>query len=195
MVSSELKTYYARERKAWRKWLEKNHAESPGIWLIYYKKTAGKSRLPYEDAVEEALCFGWIDSTVRKLDEERYIQRFTPRKPKSIWSKLNKQRVEKMMAAGLMTKAGIALVEKAKSDGSWDIMNKIDQLLVPQELEKAFAKNKKAKINFENFSVSVRRMFLHWVNSAKLPVTRKARIKQTVLMSAAGKKPTIKGFK
>src|SRR5437762_2587406 len=105
MSSAELKTFHAKNRKAWRSWLKKNHVKSSGVWLIYYKKSAGKKRLDYADAVEEAICFGWIDSTSRPMDKERYMQRFTPRKPKSGWSGLNKKRIEKMIAEGLMTKA------------------------------------------------------------------------------------------
>ena len=110
----ELKPYYAKNRKTWRKWPEKNYARSSGIWLIYYKKSSGKSRVPYDDAVEEALCFGWTDSTIRPLDEESYMQRFSSRKPKSGWSGLNKKRIEKVIAEGLMTKAGLEKIEAAK---------------------------------------------------------------------------------
>src|SRR5881396_3198406 len=102
MSTTELKTFHPKNRKAWRNWLEKNHAKSSGVWLIYNKKSAGKKRLEYNDAVEEALCFGWIDSTLRPLDSERYMQRFTQRKPKSGWSGLNKKRIEKMIAEELM---------------------------------------------------------------------------------------------
>src|SRR5215470_16114149 len=102
MASSELKSFYARDRKAWRNWFQKNHSKSPGVWLIYNKKSSGVSRLDYNDAVEEALCFGWIDSTARPIDEKKYMQRFTPRKPKSGWSALNKRRIEKMMEQNLM---------------------------------------------------------------------------------------------
>jgi len=199
MPGAELKTYYAKDRKTWRRWLEKNYAKSPGIWLIYYKKASGKPRVTYNDAVEEALCFGWIDSTVKSLDDDRYMQRFTPRKPKSGWSGINKQRIEKILTAGLMTQAGLAKIEVAKKDGSWISMDKIyapaDQLTVPAELEKAFSRNKKAKSNFYNFPVFTRRQFLYWINDAKRPETRKARIKQAVLMSAANKKPGLNGFK
>ena len=170
---SELKTFYAKDRKGWRKWLEKNHERSSGIWLIYYKKSSGKSRVRYDDAVEEALCFGWIDSTIRSIDEEKFMQHFTPRKPKSGWSSLNKKRIEKVIAEGLMTKAGLEKIEAAKKDGSWESLDKIyapaDQLSIPDDLEKAFAKNKKAKINFENFPVFTHRQFLHWIDSAKRP--------------------------
>ncbi len=199
MPSTELKTYHAKDRKTWRKWLEKNHAASSGIWLIYYKKTSGRKRLDYSDAVEEALCFGWIDSTTRPIDEEKYMQRFTPRKSKSGWSAINKQRIEKMISRGLMTASGIEKIEIAKKNGSWESLDKIyvpvDLLQIPEDLAKAFSKNKKARITFENFPPFTKRQFLYWVNSAKREETRKARIKQTILMSAANKRPGINGFK
>jgi uncharacterized protein YdeI (YjbR/CyaY-like superfamily) len=199
MSTPQLKTYYAKDRKAWRKWLEKSHEISPGIWLIYYKSSTGKRKLLYDDAVEEALCFGWIDSTTRPIDTERYMQRFTPRKPKSGWSGLNKKRIEKLIGAGLMKHAGLKKIETAKKDGSWESLDKIyappDQLQIPDDLEKAFAKNKKARTNFLNFPTFARRQFLYWINSAKRHETRKARIKQSVLMCKANKKPGIKGFK
>jgi uncharacterized protein YdeI (YjbR/CyaY-like superfamily) len=199
MPVTELKRFYAKDRKAWRKWLEKNHAKSPGIWLIYYKKTSGKKRLEYNDAVEEALCFGWIDSTARPLDDEKYMQRFTPRKSKSGWSHLNKKRIERMSEQGLMMAAGLEKIEIAKRNGSWESLDKIyapvDQLQIPGDLEKAFSKNKKAKINFENFPVFTRRQFLYWINSAKRDETRKARVKHAALMCTANKKPSINGFK
>jgi uncharacterized protein YdeI (YjbR/CyaY-like superfamily) len=199
MPSPELKNYYARDRKAWRKWLEKNHAKSSGIWLIYNKRSSGKRRLEYNDAVEEALCFGWIDSTIRPLDDEKYMQRFTPRKPKSGWSGLNKQRVQRMIEQGLMTPSGLEKIETAKKNGSWESLDKIyapiDQLQIPDELAKAFSRNKKAKNNFDNFPAFTRRQFLYWINAAKRDETRKARIKQAVLMCTANKKPGVKGFK
>jgi len=199
MPGSELKTFYAKDRKTWRRWLEKNHVKSTGIWLVYYKKASGKPRVSYNDAVEEALCFGWIDSTAKSLDDERYMQRFTPRKPKSGWSGINKERIEKIIASGLMTEAGLVKIEAAKKDGSWNSLDKIyapaDQLMAPPDLEKALLRNKKAKTNFNNFPVFTRRQFLSWINSAKRPETRQTRIKQAVLMSAANIKPGIKGFK
>ena len=199
MPLSELKTFFAGDRRAWRKWLEKNHAKSSGVWLIYYKKTSGKKRLEYQDAVEEALCFGWIDSTSRPLDEEKYMQRFTPRKPKSGWSNLNKQRIERMIEQGFMTTAGLEKIEMAKKNGSWESLDKIyapvEQLEIPDDLAKAFSKNKKAKANFENFPAFTRRQFLYWIHSAKRDETRKTRVKHAMLMCAANKKPGVKGFK
>jgi len=195
LSSSQLKSYYAKDRKAWRKWLEKNHATSDGVWLIYYKKTSGKKRLEYSDAVEEALCFGWIDSTTRPLDEQRYMQRFTPRKSNSGWSALNKQRIERMIEQRLMTKAGLEKIEEAKRTGAWQKLDHIEALKLPEDFEKALAKNKKAKINFENFPTFTKKQFLYRLNSAKRPETRRERIKLLVKMAAANKKPSIEGFK
>jgi len=199
MQKRELKTFYASNRKAWRKWLEKNHQTSPGIWLIYYKKSSGKKRVPYNDAVEEALCFGWIDSTIKSIDDESFMQRFTPRKPKSGWSGLNKKRIEKLIAEGLMTEAGLEKIEIAKKNGSWESLDGIyapaEQLHIPGDFNKALSKNKKANPNFENFPLFTRRQFLYWINAAKRPETRKARIAIAVKMCAANKRPGIKGFK
>ena len=195
MTHQDHKTTHPKTRIAWRRWLEKNHSISPGIWLIYYKKSTGKAKLVYNDAVEEALCFGWIDSTARPLDDERYMQRFTPRKPKSGWSGLNKKRIEKMMAEGLMTKAGLEKIEAAKKDGSWESLDHIDAIQPPEDFEMALSKNKKAKINFQNFPSFTKKQFLYHINSAKTEATRKERIILCVKMAAANKKPSIEGFK
>jgi len=194
-MSSQLKSYYAKDRKAWRKWLEKNHATSDGVWLIYDKKASGKKRLEYIDAVEEALCFGWIDSTLRPLDDEKYMQRFTPRKPNSGWSALNKQRIEKMIDQNLMAKAGLEKIEEAKRNGAWEKLDHIEALKLPEDFEKALEKNKKAKTNFENFPQFTKKQFLYRINSARRPETRKERIMLLVKMAAANKKPSVEGFK
>ncbi|HYE54443.1 MAG TPA: YdeI/OmpD-associated family protein [Chitinophagaceae bacterium] len=186
-MPSELKTYYARNRKAWRAWLQKHHDTSPGIWLIYYKKESGKPRVPYSDAVEEALCFGWIDSTMRPLDEERFMQRFTPRKPKSVWSALNKSRIKKMIKEGLMTPAGLEKIKLAKKNGSWASIDHVENLEIPPDLQKAFNKNKTAFQNFSNASRTYRKQILYRVNSAKLPETRARRIAQVVEYLALNK--------
>jgi uncharacterized protein YdeI (YjbR/CyaY-like superfamily) len=195
----EYKTYYPLNRKAWREWLKENHDKSPGIWMIYYKKATGKPAVKYDEAVEEALCFGWIDSLPRKLDDSRAMLKFTPRKPKSVWSDLNKRRIEKLLEQGLMTKAGMDKIEAAKKDGSWDILTatnlQADTNTLPGDLLKALGKNKKALENFKAFPPGYRRQFLYWIDSAKRPETRAARIKQTVLMASANKKPGINGFK
>lgn len=195
----DYKTTHPKTRRQWRRWLEENHATSQGVWMIYYKKGTGKSEFNMADAVEEALCFGWIDSTARKLDDERTMQKFTPRKPKSVWSKINKQRIEKLIEQKLMTPAGISKIEKARENGSWNSLNSSDfhaeNNSLPDELKKALGKNKKALENFQTFPPGYRKRFLFWIDSAKTPRTKAARIKQTLLMAAANKKPGLKGFK
>ncbi len=195
----DYKTTHPKTRSQWRKWLEKNHSTSPGVWLIYYKKDTGKRKFDYADAVEEALCFGWIDSRPRKIDDERSALKFTPRKPKSVWSKLNKQRIEKLIVQKLMTPAGLATIERAKKNGSWDTLNSSDRHTdnnsIPDDLKKALSKNKNALTNFLAFPPSYRKRFLFWIDSAKTPGTKAARMKQTLLMAAANKKPGPKGFK
>ena len=199
MPAPDYTTTHPKTRKQWRDWLEKNHQTSPGVWFTYYKKETGKPRVSYDEAVEEALCFGWIDSLPRKLDAERTMLKFTPRKPKSVWSKLNKTRVEKLITDKLMMPAGAACIAIAKQNRSWDTLTASDNAAatnqLPDDLTIFFAKNKKAKENFQKFSMSIRKQFLAWIDSAKRPETRKERIKQTVLMAAANKKPGPKGFK
>ena len=170
----------ARNRKEWREWLQKNHLTSPGIWLIYYKKDSGKPTISYEEAVEEALSFGWIDSKANALDEERYMQIFTPRKMGSIWSKSNKQRVKKIIEQGLMTPAGLEKIEAAKKDGSWNFLDDIENLVIPLDLKEALDSNETAKNNFEAFSDSIKKQILYWIKSAKREVTRKNRIEKIV---------------
>lgn len=199
MPVPDYKTFHPKTRKAWRNWLIKNHNSSPGIWMIYFKKDTGKRKFSYAEAVEEALCFGWIDSLPRKLDHEKAMLKFTPRKSKSIWSKLNKQRVEMLNEKKLMSAAGMNVIERAKEDGSWNALNSsdfhTDSNSLPADLEKVLFKNKKAHKNFIAFAPSYRKQFLFWIDSAKTTVTRSKRIKQTVLMSSLNKKPGPNGFK
>ncbi|MBL7748995.1 MAG: YdeI/OmpD-associated family protein [Chitinophagaceae bacterium] len=199
MATPDYQTTHPKNRQQWRAWLTKNHTSSPGVWLVYYKKESGKPRMSYDESVEEALCFGWIDSLPRKLDAERSMLKFTPRKPKSVWSQLNKTRVDKLIQQGLMMPAGLASIERAKQNGSWETLTASDtdaaNNKVPADLEKLLARNKKAKTNFSNFSMSIRKQFLSWIDSAKRPETRAARLQQTVLMAAANTKPGPKGFK
>lgn len=180
MTQLELKTFYPKDRQSWRKWLEKNHSKSPGVWLIYYKKNSGKATVTYSESVEEALCFGWIDSTMRPRDEISFIQRFSPRKPKSVWSALNKKRIEKLSAEGLMTAAGLEKIDIAKKNGSWTSIDHVENFEIPADLEKAFSKNKKAFQNFQGFAKFRRKQLLYRLGSAKLLETRKRRIIQII---------------
>lgn len=176
--------FYAPDRKTWRKWLEKNHAKKQGVWLIYYKKESGKPRVAYAEAVEEALCFGWIDSRPNALDAERYMQLFSPRKPKSPWSKLNKERAERLIKAGLMAPAGMDKIEQAKKNGTWDSYDEVEVLTMPPDLERALDANPAAKRNFEAFPPSSKKNILWWIASAKRPETRTRRIQETVSLAA-----------
>jgi uncharacterized protein YdeI (YjbR/CyaY-like superfamily) len=164
--------------------LEANHATSPGVWLISYKQGSGKPHVSYDDAVEEALCFGWIDSRVNKLDDEGHVQLYSPRKSKSPWSRTNKQRIEKLIDQGLMTEAGLAKIEAAKQDGSWSLYDSVEDLRVPADLEEALAANETAREHFEAFSNSSKKIILWWIESAKRPETRQKRIEETVSLAA-----------
>lgn len=179
-----LKTLSAKDRKTWRAWLSKNHATQKGIWLVFYKKHTGKPTVSYEDAVQEALCYGWIDSTVRTIDEERYMQLFTPRKAGSNWSDLNKRRVKKLIEQGSMTGTGLRKIEEAKKDGSWRNLDAVEKLKIPPDLLKALSSNSKTKKNFEGLSPSRKKQFLWWIESAKTTGTRQKRIAETVLLVA-----------
>ena len=199
MPAPDYKTTHPKTRKQWREWLEKNHQISPGVWFTYFKKETGKPRVSYEEAVEESLCFGWIDSLPRKLDEDRTMLKLTPRKPKSVWSQLNKTRIEILIKNKLMMPAGAACIAIAQKNGSWDTLTASDTAAatnqLPNDLNKFFARNKKAKENFQQFSFSIRKQFLAWIDCAKRPETRLVRIEQTILMASLNKKPSLKGFK
>ena len=138
---SERRRVRPKSRKAWRGWLEKNHASSKGVWLVYAKKHSGLPSLTYNDAVEEALCFGWIDSKINPIDDVFYMQVFTPRKRESAWSALNRARVERLLAAGLMTAAGLMVVKSAKELGTWNAMKHVEELTIPPDLKKAIKAN------------------------------------------------------
>jgi len=181
-VIDAFKEYYAKDRAAWRKWLEKNHAKEDGVWLQYYKKDSGKPRVAYIDAVKEALCFGWIDSTSRPIDEERYKQLFMPRKEKSGWSQLNKQYVAELTELGLMTEAGLEKIEQAKQHGTWSKLDHIESFTVPEDLEKSLKKHKIAQQYFEGLGKTNKKYLLHWLSTAKKEETRKVRI--DTIMSA-----------
>ncbi len=188
-TTDEREHYYAPDRAAWRAWLERNHATSPGVWLIYYKQASGKPRVPYDEAVEEALCYGWVDSRPNKLDDERYMQLFSPRTPKSPWSKLNKERVARLIQQGLMTAAGRAVIEAAQRDGSWDAYDAIEALQVPEDLASALSANDTARRHFEAFGASSKKQILWWIASAKREETRRERTAQIVAAAEQDKNP------
>ena len=175
---------HPKSRPAWRKWLENNYTRNDGIWLVSYKKATGKPRFEYDEAVEEALCFGWIDSKPGKLDDERSMLWFAPRKAGTGWSRANKLRVAKLIQAGKMHAAGLAKVEAAKLDGSWNALNAVEALELPLDLQRAFVAEPVARTNFDAFPRSVKRGILEWISTAKKPETRAKRINETVSLAA-----------
>ena len=175
-------------RAAWREWLAQNHTRTEGVWFISYKKAAGRPRVEYEAAVEEALCFGWIDSKGNKLDDERAMLWFAPRKPRTGWSRPNKQRVERLLAAGLMAPAGLAKIEAAKQDGSWYALDAVEDLVVPPDLAAALARYDQAEQNFSAFPRSVKRGILEWIANAKQPATRAKRVEETARLAAENRR-------
>jgi uncharacterized protein YdeI (YjbR/CyaY-like superfamily) len=179
-----LEILHAVDRGAWRAWLAEHHASAPGVWLVYYRKATGRTGVSYDEAVEEALAFGWIDSKTNPRDEEGWLQMFTPRRPGSPWSRSNKERVARLEREGRMTPAGRALVEAAKRDGSWTKLDAVENLEVPPDLAKALAANPQAEQHFNAFSPSARRHILGWIASAKRPETRAKRIAETVRLAA-----------
>ncbi len=182
MIAGE--TVHPKTRTAWRRWLERHHARADGVWLVSYKKATGKPRVDYEAAVEEALCFGWVDSKPRKLDDERTMLYFTPRKPRSGWAGSNKARVARLVAEGRMAPAGLAKVEAARHDGSWTALDAVEALDVPPDLRRALDGRARAASRFDAFPPSVRRSILQWIASAKKPETRANRIDETARLAA-----------
>lgn len=171
-------------RAQWRAWLKKNHARTEGIWLITYKIAVPGKYVSYDTTVEEALCFGWIDSVPRKLDDERRMLYFSPRKPRSVWSKLNKERIVKLIAGKRMTAAGLKRIELAKENGSWNSIDAAEAFEMPPDLSRALKKNKAAHAHYEAFPPSARKTIIGWVLSARADATRKRRIATTVELAA-----------
>jgi len=180
----ERPTLQPKTRAGWRRWLSANHASSAGITLVVAKKGSGIAGISYEEAVEEAVCFGWIDSRTNSLDETRFRLQMTPRKPGSVWSIPNKRRVEKLIEEGRMAPAGQAKIEAAKRDGSWTRLEAIDRLEIPPDLRRALSANPKARRNFEAFNDSSKKVILYWITNAKRAETRKKRIEETVRLAA-----------
>jgi uncharacterized protein YdeI (YjbR/CyaY-like superfamily) len=178
------KTLYVTRRSEWREWLSANHGTEKEIWLIGYRKDSNKPGLPYNDAVEEALCFGWIDSKPRTLDEERSMLWFAPRKPRTGWSRPNKERVERLIADGRMAAPGLAKIEAARRDGSWSALDAIERLEIPPDLGAALARHVPARPHFEAFPRSVKRGILEWIATARKPDTRARRIEETARLAA-----------
>lgn len=186
---SEFETFSPKSRQEWREWLKENHDIKQSVWLIYYKKESKQPSIIYSDAVDEALCFGWIDSKAMPMDSNRYRQFFCRRKPKSVWSKINKEKVERLTLEGLMTKAGFESIEVAKQNGSWTTLDEAEALIIPDDLEAAFRDLPEAREFYLSLSRSDKRNILQWLVLAKRPETRQNRIGEIVSLAAQGQKP------
>lgn len=175
-----------KSRADFRKWLQKNYKQKNSVWVVIFKISSGKVNLTVSDVVEEALCFGWIDSIPGKIDAEKYKLLVSPRNPKSAWSAVNKLRVKKLIGLRLMRSPGLLKVKQAKQNGSWTKLNASDRLEMPTELVSGLRKNQKAKLFFEAVAPSSKRAILEWINAAKTTETRMKRIRETVVLAAKG---------
>ncbi|MDO3695543.1 YdeI/OmpD-associated family protein [Wenyingzhuangia sp. chi5] len=185
----KINSFYPSNQLEWRLWLENNHISKDSVWVLFYKKHTNKPTISWSDAVDQALCFGWIDSTKKPIDSEKYIQYFCKRKPKSNWSKVNKDKIETLTKQGLMKEAGMESVKTAKQNGSWTILDTVEALIIPQDLEIALSKHKNAKDFFMSLSKSLRKILLYKIISAKKPETRQKRIDEIALQMENHQKP------
>jgi uncharacterized protein YdeI (YjbR/CyaY-like superfamily) len=174
---------FCQSRSEWRAWLTEHHQTERSAWLVFNKKSSGLLHLSYAEAVEEALCFGWVDSKPGKVDEQRSKLYFAVRKAGSGWAKPNKERIERLLSAGLMMPAGLAKLEAAKADGSWTLLDAVELLEIPSDLAEALAVQANATANFENFPRSAKRGILEWIVQAKKPATRAKRIEETARLA------------
>lgn len=191
MADKETNTFSPSNRKEWRQWLEENHHLEKSVWLIYHKKSARIPTITWSEAVEEALCFGWIDSLSKPLDEKRFMQFFSKRKPGSGWSKINKEKVKKLIEAGLMTLSGFETIETAELNGSWFLLDRVEALIIPDDLGKALAEKPAAHNFFQKLSRSDKRGLLQWLVFAKRDETRQKRIIEIVACADQNLKPKI----
>jgi uncharacterized protein YdeI (YjbR/CyaY-like superfamily) len=178
-----IKTFYAKTISQWRKWLLKNHLIEKGVWLVIYKKDADTTSISRDEALDQALCFGWIDSVANKRDEDSYYQYFAQRKPKSNWSGINKVKIARLMEEGQMHPSGLRMVELAKETGTWTALEDVEKLVIPDDLLKALKKAGEAYSNWTKFPASTKRGILDWIKQAKLAETRARRIEETARLA------------
>jgi uncharacterized protein YdeI (YjbR/CyaY-like superfamily) len=188
-MEKEIETISPKNRQEWREWLQENHDKKQSVWLIYYKKKSNILTVTYSEAVDEALCFGWIDSKAKPLDEEKFMQFFSRRKAKSVWSRINKEKIERLIHEGLMTTAGYHIIEIAKQNGSWTILDEAEALTIPGDLDEAFQKRPNAKNYFSSLSRSDKRNILQWLVLAKKQETRQKRISEIAELAGQNQKP------
>jgi uncharacterized protein YdeI (YjbR/CyaY-like superfamily) len=188
-MENKIEIFYPKNQADWRNWLQENHLSKQAVWLVFYKKKSGIPSLTWSESVDEALCFGWIDSKKISIDMVSSHQFFSKRKPKSNWSKINKIKVDELVAKGLMTKAGFESIEIAKQNGSWTYLDSVEELVIPQDLEDEFVKNPNAKNFYQASSNSYKKLILYWLLSAKTDVTRKKRLAEIIESGEQNLKP------
>lgn len=181
---SELQKVFIEDISQLRDWLKTNYSQKQSVWLVKWKKEFVEEYISYEEIVDELLCFGWVDSLPRKLDEKKTMLRISPRNPKSNWSKVNKEKVGRLILDGKMEEPGLIMVEKAKRNGTWDFLNDVEKLIIPNDLEKAFKNYDKAKYYYQRFPNSSKRGILEWIKNAKQESTRQKRIEETAAKAA-----------
>lgn len=189
-----MKTIEVKDRAEWRTWLSEHHNKETEIWLVYYKKGTGVASVDYGASVEEALCYGWVDSLIKRIDEKKYARKFTPRKDDSRWSPSNIERVKKLIKEGLMTEVGLQKVEAAKQSGKWDDPVQSSELSfeMQPEFAQALKKNKRAKETFDNLALTYQKQYLGWIEVAKRPETRQKRIEESIRLLEKGKELGLK---
>ncbi len=186
---SETSIFYPTSRAAWEEWLVQNHLSETAVWLVFHIKASGKFSLSWSEAVDVALCYGWIDSKKIKIDHETSHQFFSKRKPKSTWSKINKEKVTHLIESGRMQAAGLHCIEVAQQNGSWTLLDEVEELIIPYDLKAEFDKYPESQAYFESLSKSVRKMLLQWLVLAKRPETRQQRIHEIAVNAGQKKKP------
>ena len=186
---NDLETFCPASRQEWRLWLQENHRTKQSVWLVYHKKKSAVPTVTYSNAVDEALCFGWIDSTKKSLGDEKFMQFFCKRKSNSVWSKINKAKVQQLMEDGLMMQAGYESIETAKQNGSWSILDEVEELKIPGDMEVAFNAKPGSLDYFSGLSKSVRKSILQWLVLAKRPETRQNRILEITELAAQKRMP------
>lgn len=189
MQKNEVEIFYPTSQTMWRKWLQDNHISKQAVWLVFYNKKSKIKSITWSEAVDEALCFGWIDSKKISIDKETSHQFFSKRKPKSTWSKINKEKIERLIEQGLMTEQGFASIETAKQNGSWTILDEVEELIIPADLEEVFIEKPNAKEYFLSLSKSVRKIILSWLVFAKTMETRQKRITEIIESAEQNQKP------
>jgi uncharacterized protein YdeI (YjbR/CyaY-like superfamily) len=189
MPSSDAETFCPASREHWREWLRENHGQKQAVWLVYHKKHTGTPSLTWSEAVSEALCFGWIDSQAKPIDADTYRQLFSRRKPTSGWSRVNKEKVQQLLADNLMTPAGLAAIEVAQQNGSWALLDEVDALVVPPDLAHALQASPLADSYFASLSRTDRRNLLQWLVMARRPETRQRRLAEIAALAAQQQRP------